>query len=76
LLDAEFIDYLVPGENEVYTFEYPVISYRDKVKSINLDNDPLIQGQLTGIRGQYLIFEDSRVINIRKYSGYEIILNF
>ena len=76
LLDNEFIEYLLPGENEVYTFEYPVLNYPEKVYSINLDKDPLIQGRLSGIRGQYLIFEDSRVVNIRKFSGYEIILNF
>jgi len=75
-LENNYKEYLVPQENEIYTFEYPVINYPEKVQSINLDKEPVIQGHLSGIRGQYLIFEDNRVINIRKYSGYEIIFNF
>ena len=54
------------------TFSYPVNKYPQKVKSINLDKNPYYKGVLTGIKGQYLIFEDNMVINIRKYSGYEI----
>jgi len=76
LLDEGFLEYLLPNENEVYTFEYPVLNYPEKVYSINLDKDPVVQGKLSGIRGQYLIFEDNRVINIRKFSGYEVIINF
>jgi len=75
ILENNFQEYLIPTENEIYTFEYPVIRYPEKIKSINLDNQPLIQGRLTGIRGQYLIFSDNRVINIRKFSGYEIIFS-
>jgi hypothetical protein len=75
LVEDNFKEYLIPQENEIYTFEYPVISYPDKIKSINLDQEPLIQGRLYGIRGQYLIFDDKRVINIRKYSGYEMIFS-
>jgi hypothetical protein len=75
ILEDNYQEFLIPHENEIYTFEYPVINYPEKIKSINLDNEPLIQGKLSGIRGQYLIFEDNRVINIRKYSGYEIILS-
>ena len=52
---------------------YPVISYPDKIKSIKLDKQDLIEGILTGIRGQYLYF-DYHVINIRSHSGYNIAL--
>jgi hypothetical protein len=75
LIEKNYIDYLLPDDNDIFTFEYPVLRYPEKVKSINLHKESFIQGKLTGIRGQYLIFEDNRVINIRKYSGYEIILN-
>jgi hypothetical protein len=75
LLNDEYKSYLLPDENEVYIFDYPVISYPEKVKSINLDIEHLIQGSLSGIRGQYLIFRDNRVINLRKYSGYEILFS-
>lgn len=44
-----------------------------KIKSLNLDKTPKIRGVLQGIKGQYLIF-DIGVINIRKYTGYELIV--
>jgi len=53
---------------------YPVLEYPTKVKSFNLDKDPVVEGTLTGIKGQYLIF-DTGVINMRKYGGYELALH-
>ena len=52
-------------------FIYPIEQYPEKVKSHNLDKTPIIRGVLQGIKGQYLIL-DTGVINIRKYSGYEL----
>ncbi|WP_374574976.1 DUF2797 domain-containing protein [Acinetobacter sp.] len=52
-------------------FIYPVEQYPEKIKSHNLDKTPIIRGRLQGIKGQYLIL-DTGVINIRKYTGYEI----
>lgn len=52
-------------------FIYPVEQYPEKVKSHNLDKTPIVRGKLHGIKGQYLIM-DSGVINIRKYTGYEL----
>ncbi|WP_459659815.1 DUF2797 domain-containing protein [Acinetobacter calcoaceticus] len=54
-------------------FVYPVEQYPEKIKSLNLDKTPKIRGVLQGIKGQYLIF-DIGVINVRKYTGYEIIV--
>ena len=54
-------------------FIYPVEQYPEKIKSHNLDKTPIIRGVLSGIKGQYLIL-DNGVINIRKYSGYELKL--
>jgi hypothetical protein len=50
---------------------YPVLNYPDKVKSINFDKQPIVEGQLLGIKGQYLIF-DTGVINVRKFTSYEV----
>ncbi len=59
-------------ENELpREFIYPVDIYPEKVKSHNLDKTPIIRGKLQGIKGQYLIM-DTGVINIRKYTGYEL----
>jgi hypothetical protein len=37
-----------------------------KVKSLSLEKTPSFTGRLTGIKGQYLLFEDGTVFNIRK----------
>jgi hypothetical protein len=61
-------------EDQVDTrIRYPVLQHPGKVKSFNLDKQPLVEGTLQGIKGQYLIF-DTGVINIRKYGGYELSL--
>ncbi|WP_432455427.1 MULTISPECIES: DUF2797 domain-containing protein [unclassified Agarivorans] len=52
---------------------YPVEQFPSKISSFNLDKNPLVTGILQGIKGQYLIFNNG-VINIRKYSSYEIKL--
>lgn len=52
---------------------YPVKQYPVKVKAFNLDKDPVIEGKLMGIKGQYLIL-DTGVVNLRKYTGYALSL--
>jgi hypothetical protein len=69
ILDIEIVD-----EPEV-KIQYPVAIYPKTIKSFNLDNDPKIEGTLQGIKGQYLIF-DRGVINMRKYAGYELNVDF
>jgi hypothetical protein len=39
---------------------------------VTFDKDPVIAGILNGIKGQYLIFSDGRVLNLRKHSGYSL----
>lgn len=60
--------------NEIMEFQYPVQKYPLKVQSTGFDKAPQIKGTLSGIRGQYLIFSDGRVLNIRKHNGYHIHL--
>jgi len=55
----------------VHDFRYPVLTYPTKVKSMNFDKMPVVEGVLQGIKGQYLIF-DVGVINIRKFTAYEV----
>jgi hypothetical protein len=50
---------------------YPVVRYLEKINSFNFDKDPVVEGTLLGIKGQYLIF-DSGVINMRRFSGYDV----
>jgi hypothetical protein len=69
LLPAELQQYLF-DDNKVWEINYPVISFPEKINSISFDKDPEISGILNGIKGQYLIFSDGRVLNIRKHNGY------
>jgi hypothetical protein len=56
---------------EVVQMRYPVEAYPTKIVSHNLDKNPVVEGTLMGIKGQYLIF-DTGVINIRKYTAYQL----
>jgi hypothetical protein len=60
--------------NTIFTARYPVLQYPSKISSFNHENSPYIEGVLTGIKGQYLMFDAKKVINIRKYEGYEVVI--
>ncbi|MEZ7831166.1 MAG: DUF2797 domain-containing protein [Gammaproteobacteria bacterium] len=59
---------------DVVSIDYPVVSYPEKVTSLNFDKTPIVEGTLLGIKGQYLIL-DSGVINMRRFAGYEVALH-
>jgi hypothetical protein len=73
-LPEEFQKYY-KTDTPVTEIHYPVLAYPKKVKSVLLTKQPEIYGRLIGIRGQYLIFGDGRVFNIRNHSGYYIQLS-
>lgn len=56
---------------DTVSIQYPVISYPEKITSLNFDKTPIVEGTLLGIKGQYLLLS-SGVINMRSFSGYEI----
>lgn len=58
-------------ESAAIDIRYPVMEYPIKVTSLNFDKNPLVEGTLNGIKGQYLIL-DTGVINLRKFGGYQI----
>lgn len=60
------------GETELH---FPVLEYPSKVRSLNLEKNPVFSGVLTGIKGQYFIFEDGHVFNVRGSEGYYVGLN-
>lgn len=74
------IDELLPNDLSQYMSEnddiieinYPVLQYPQKIKSIGFDKTPVIEGTLLGIKGQYLLFDGDRVMNMRKHTGYHI----
>ena len=56
---------------EPVDIHYPVIEHPVKVTSLNFDKQPVVEGVLKGIKGQYLLL-DCGVINMRKFSAYQI----
>jgi hypothetical protein len=62
-------------ENSTETqLDFPVLQYPKKVKSLNLGKTQYFQGVLKGIKGQYLIFDDHTVFNVRGSEGYYVSL--
>lgn len=72
-LPDEYYDF-VSEDDEITYINYPVISYPEKVVSMKLDKVPVIENKLMGIKGQYLIFDDNTVINLRSHSAYRITI--
>ena len=66
----------VHNDDDIIELNYPIIKYPEKIKSINLDKMPIVSGTLTGIKGQYLYFDNEKVLNIRKHQGYEVDFSF
>ncbi len=71
----EVADYFINNNQETH-LDFPVLQYPEKVKSLNLDKTPSYKGVLKGIKGQYLIFEDSTVFNVRGSEGYYVGVDF
>ncbi len=64
--------YFLYDNTELFVLNYPVLQYPQKVKSLKLDKHPVIKGKLIGIKGQYLIFDDGSVFNVRNHEGYVV----
>jgi hypothetical protein len=74
ILKNKFHKYLF-DDNDITMIKYPVLSYPGKIQSVSFDKQHSVHGKLTGIKGQYLLFENGEVINIRKHGGYVISLS-
>jgi hypothetical protein len=75
LIPAEVQEYFHLEKNDLYEMHFPVLNYPKKVNSLSLDKTHSFSGKLTGIKGQYLIFEDGTVFNIRSFEGYVVRLD-
>lgn len=73
ILRADLQDYLTT-KVEPLVITYPVLAYPPKVTSVSLEKTPLVEGRLMGIKGQYLIWEDGRVLNVRNNSGVHVTI--
>lgn len=67
----EATDYFI-GSNSVTHLKFPVLQYPEKVKSLNFGKTPSFEGILRGMKGQYLIFDDQTVFNVRGSEGFVV----
>ena len=67
----EVLDYYIESGSETH-LEFPVLQYPEKPKSLNLKKTPHYTGKLVGIKGQYFIFEDQTVFNVRANEGFVV----
>lgn len=74
-LSDEFQEYLYLADKNTFIGRFPVLQYPRKIVSFNPEKTPCIEGVLTGIKGQYLMFDSKNVINIRKFEGYEVLIS-
>ncbi|MBL0013812.1 MAG: DUF2797 domain-containing protein [Flavobacterium sp.] len=75
LLPLEVNEYFFSEKNDVYEMHYPVINYPTKVNSLSLEKTPSFKGVLVGIKGQYLLFEDGTVFNVRSSEGSVVAID-
>ncbi len=72
-IPEEALPYFIDHICETH-MKFPVHKYPTKPKSLNLDKTPNYTGTLVGIKGQYFIFEDDTVFNVRSNEGYYVTL--
>lgn len=75
LIPAEVQEFYHLDKNDLYEMYFPVLNYPKKIASLSLEKTPHFAGKLTGIKGQYLIFEDGTVFNVRGFEGYAVSIN-
>lgn len=75
LLPEEVKPYYGTTPEKLYDLSYPVLEYPKKVNSLNLDKTPNFTGKLSGVKGQYLLFDDGTVFNVRTFEGYVVSIN-
>ena len=73
-IPEEAAPYFLDRQEEVH-LEFPVLRFPQKVKSLKLEKAHQYRGVLKGIKGQYLIFEDDTVFNIRGNEGLYVGLD-
>jgi len=72
-IPEEAKEYFIDTNSET-NLNFPVKKYPEKPRSLNLQKTPLYKGKLVGIKGQYLIFEDETVFNVRSNEGLVVHL--
>lgn len=63
-------------DNSITQMKYPVSKYPQKTKSLKLEKSEQISAVLKGIKGQYLIFDNNEVFNVRAHEGFVVDFSF
>ena len=66
--------YFLANNGKITEIEYPVLQYPIKIKTLSLEKTQHYSGKLKGVKGQYLLFEDNTVFNVRNNEGYRVII--
>ena len=72
-IPMEVKEYFIENNKETH-MDFPVLQYPQKPKSLNLVKTPIFEGILKGIKGQYLIFEDNTIFNVRSNEGFVVTI--
>jgi len=72
-IPEEAQEYFIENNSETQ-LDFPVEKYPEKPKSLNLVKEGSYRGKLVGVKGQYLIFEDQTVFNVRANEGLVVDL--
>lgn len=70
-IPAEAREFYLANSKEL-EIEFPVLEFPKKIRTLNLGKNPFYEGKLTGIKGQYLLFKDGTVFNIRAHEGFVV----
>ncbi|MGB8703516.1 MAG: DUF2797 domain-containing protein [Gillisia sp.] len=73
-IPEEAKEYFLQNNKET-EIKFPVLQFPKKIKTLNLSKNPFYEGVLKGIKGQYLIFDDGTVFNVRSHEGFVVELN-
>jgi len=72
ILPKEIIPYYQDDCDQITEIKYPIWQYPQKINALNIERNPIYKGQLVGIKGQYLLFKDQNVLNLRNFEGYKV----
>lgn len=67
-IPREVSDFFI-SQREETQLHFPVLQYPTKLRPLNLAKEGSYAGTLKGIKGQYLLFEDGTVFNVRGNEG-------
>ncbi|MCF1192937.1 DUF2797 domain-containing protein [Mangrovimonas sp. AS39] len=72
-IPEEAKEYYIENNTET-ELDFPVSKYPAKPISLNIEKQKSFEGKLVGVKGQYLIFEDDTVFNVRSNEGLVVAI--